>query len=1201
MNLSHKCRFRQLLLEPLEDRRMLAGGDAQLELFKVSPALFVENQGQWADDSVHFVHSGDGASVAMTDTGPVFQLFRREPKLNNAPAEESGPPTRLDAVGGPEEFDTKMLEFSAEFVGADVVTPVGRDQAEATFNYFLGEQSNWRRDVPSYTTVAYEGLYDGIDLHTWGLRSHLKYEFHVAPGADYTQVAVRYQGIDGLALDDDGSLLINMGGDWGQLVDDAPYVYQVIDGQEREVAGRFELLDAYTYTFVITGEYDPSAVLVIDPNLAWSTYLGGSGQEIGRSVAVDASGNILVAGETSSSGWVSGGLDTSYNGGDYDAFVAKINISEASGDIRLLSASSQDVNAISIVYEIVGSGISQFQIGVYRSADVQFDPTQDPQVNTLQNITDTAVGSHTVSFNLTLPSAPGTPYIFVVADPLNSVGELSENNNTSWFLDPTADTDGDALLDIWEVYGIDLNDDGIVDFILPNADSMHKDLFVEVDAMAGRAPSEATLQRVVDAFAAAPNSLVDNPDGRDGVTLHILLDETDIPLVDWPLGFASEDKNINGILDADEDANASGQLDGFYDIKSRHFGTTIERTKGDPDRHLLLGAKEMVYRYCIFGNTYGRDGSSGRGEIDDFLNGGNDFFVTLGGWDMSSWMAPDWQAGTFMHELGHTLGLTHGGDQGGIGPGIYNRKPNYTSIMNYSWQIRASNNADSWFLDYSRSTLPTLDENNLDEADGIGGRIDMRVPLGSGSIVPENGPVDWSCLANWLCFSDDGDDQDGDGNAKNDRGISLDLNGIESGQLLHGFEDWSHLDFDFSDCKYYSSGVGLLDELPVEMTYEDLRELERYSYGSNQAPVANNDSDIALYEDSSTDLAVLANDLDDGAIDVLTFEVIAEPTSGTIVVNAGGTVTYSPFPNFFGADRFTYEIKDDEGVRSNEATVTIVVNPVNDPPLANGEEYAAVENQMLEATVPGVLSNDADVDGDVMQAVLVSATRYGSLQLSPDGSFSYTPNINFNREDSFTYKVSDGTETSQSATVTIVVATAYPWHNGTLSVNVNSDGYVTPLDALLVINELNKGGSRKLPTDRPRPLTSPFTDVSRDGYMTPIDALLVINYLNKRGQGEGEGGFADEKRSVTAWSMIISNPSRSTIGYDRARNKPLVKSGIALPRESAALAASLDLLYAKLENVLHLDRVATSTIRRRADTGDLDKFLEYMLGDVIDE
>ena len=78
MNLSHKDRFRRLLLESLEDRRMLAGGDAQLELFKVSPALFVENQGQWADDSVRFVHSGDGASVAMTDTGPVFQLFRRE-------------------------------------------------------------------------------------------------------------------------------------------------------------------------------------------------------------------------------------------------------------------------------------------------------------------------------------------------------------------------------------------------------------------------------------------------------------------------------------------------------------------------------------------------------------------------------------------------------------------------------------------------------------------------------------------------------------------------------------------------------------------------------------------------------------------------------------------------------------------------------------------------------------------------------------------------------------------------------------------------------------------------------------------------------------------------------------------------------------------------------------------------------------------
>jgi len=68
-------RHRRLGCEPLEDRRMLSIGSPQLEMFRVSPALFVENLGQWADESVRFVHQGDGVNVAMTDAGPVFQLF----------------------------------------------------------------------------------------------------------------------------------------------------------------------------------------------------------------------------------------------------------------------------------------------------------------------------------------------------------------------------------------------------------------------------------------------------------------------------------------------------------------------------------------------------------------------------------------------------------------------------------------------------------------------------------------------------------------------------------------------------------------------------------------------------------------------------------------------------------------------------------------------------------------------------------------------------------------------------------------------------------------------------------------------------------------------------------------------------------------------------------------------------------------------
>jgi hypothetical protein len=182
-------RPRRLRFELLEDRRVLSGVAPQVELFSVSPALFVENQGQWADETVRFLHNGNGANVAMTDSGPVFQVVRRELIDDGAEHDHGGLESDGDSLpdgwpGGfpgsrPDQFDpdryrTETLVFSASFVGAAQVQPVGLQPSETTFNYFVGDQANWRSDVPAYEIVAYEGLYDGIDLHTWGLRSSLE-------------------------------------------------------------------------------------------------------------------------------------------------------------------------------------------------------------------------------------------------------------------------------------------------------------------------------------------------------------------------------------------------------------------------------------------------------------------------------------------------------------------------------------------------------------------------------------------------------------------------------------------------------------------------------------------------------------------------------------------------------------------------------------------------------------------------------------------------------------------------------------------------------------------------------------------------------------------------------------------------------------------------------------------------------------------
>jgi VCBS repeat-containing protein len=164
---------------------------------------------------------------------------------------------------------------------------------------------------------------------------------------------------------------------------------------------------------------------------------------------------------------------------------------------------------------------------------------------------------------------------------------------------------------------------------------------------------------------------------------------------------------------------------------------------------------------------------------------------------------------------------------------------------------------------------------------------------------------------------------------------------------------------------------------------------------------------------------VLGNDTDpDG--DSLSAVVVSGPAHGSLSLNADGGFTYTPAANFNGTDTFTYRASDGTA-QSSPATVTITVTARSDAPVAADNAYTADEDTALTVAAPGVLGNDSDPDGDQLTAVVASGPGHGSLTLSADGSFAYTPAANFNGTDSFTYRVSDGTLQSDPATVTITV------------------------------------------------------------------------------------------------------------------------------------------------------------------------------------
>ncbi|MFA6135503.1 MAG: Ig-like domain-containing protein, partial [Phycisphaerae bacterium] len=191
----------------------------------------------------------------------------------------------------------------------------------------------------------------------------------------------------------------------------------------------------------------------------------------------------------------------------------------------------------------------------------------------------------------------------------------------------------------------------------------------------------------------------------------------------------------------------------------------------------------------------------------------------------------------------------------------------------------------------------------------------------------------------------------------------------------------------------------------------------------NDAPVGVAD-EYDVDEDGSlvvaADDGVLANDTD-VEDDDLTAVLVADASHGDLTLNANGSFTYTPDANFNGVDTFTYRPNDgtDDG---NVTTVTITVNAINDAPVGVADEYEVDEDGELVVNAgDGVLANDADVEDDELTAVLVDGPENGDLTLNADGSFTYTPDADFNGEDTFTYKANDGALDSEVTTVTITV------------------------------------------------------------------------------------------------------------------------------------------------------------------------------------
>ncbi len=311
---------------------------------------FEPNVGQ-ADSRARFVTRNRSYGVFLTDTGAMLSLPTSRPLAQEA---LSSPFSKsLDRASR----QTESAGVNAIRMRFDGASPVARAVAEnelpGVMNYLRGnDPEKWHHDVPTYSRVRFESIYEGIDAVFYGTQERLEYDVVVRPGVDASAVRVRFEGHDSIEVTPDGDLVLKTG--CGELRHVRPSVFQSTAGEKRPVSATYRIDSDGAVRFAI-GEYDRSQPLVIDPAIEWSRFLGGSDSyDEAVAVALDGSGNTAICGITNA--WdfptTPGAFSTIFPGSSqYESraiFIMKIS---ASGS-DLLFSTYLDGSAIDVPTDI---------------------------------------------------------------------------------------------------------------------------------------------------------------------------------------------------------------------------------------------------------------------------------------------------------------------------------------------------------------------------------------------------------------------------------------------------------------------------------------------------------------------------------------------------------------------------------------------------------------------------------------------------------------------------------------------------------------------------------------------------------------------------------------------------------------------------------------------------------------------------------
>ncbi|MBT4694706.1 MAG: matrixin family metalloprotease [Planctomycetaceae bacterium] len=297
----------------------------------------------------------------------------------------------------------------------------------------------------------------------------------------------------------------------------------------------------------------------------------------------------------------------------------------------------------------------------------------------------------------------------------------------------------------------------------------------------------------------------------------------------------------------------------------------------------------------------------------------------------------------------------------------------------------------------------------------------------------------------------------------------------------------------------------------------------------NDAPTINALEDLSISQDAARQTVPLSGISAGGsesqplavAVSSNNTDLIGQPILSYASPDSTGTVEFTPVPNSSGTATITVTVTDG-GLDANLATTEdnaitsesfdVEVTAINDPPTIDpiADVTVAEDSATFTVGLSGITAGPSETQPLAVTITndntnLFSNVTLDYLSANSTGTIHLTPTTETNGTATFTITVTDGgldndlSTTADNDTVSetfdVLITPAFPWHNYDLPLDVNGDNAASPIDVLLIIQEINRNGSYELPTPRSE-LVPPFYDVDRDGWITPSDALQIINYLN---------------------------------------------------------------------------------------------------------